>query len=75
MDLYTCTRHYFAWYPWNALRLEPHEIALQLGHRDGGDLVRKQCGHADGDRPPADPRGVAKAPAAPVSLDSRRTRS
>ena len=48
MDLYTCTRHYFAWYAWNVLELKPHEIALQLGHRDGGQLVRKRYGHADG---------------------------
>jgi hypothetical protein len=41
------TRHYFAWYALNVLRLEPHEIAAQLGHKDGGKLVRELYGHAD----------------------------
>ena len=74
MDLYSSTRHYFAWYAWNVLRLEPHEIALQLGHRDGGELVRKRYGHADGAIARERIReAFAKAPAAPVSLDSRRS--
>lgn len=44
--LYTCTRHYFGWYALNVLRLEPREIAAQLGHRDGGKLVRELYGHS-----------------------------
>jgi integrase len=47
MDLYTATRHYFAWYALNVLDLPPHVIALQLGHRDGGGLVRTNYGHPD----------------------------
>ena len=31
----------------NALDLPPHVIALQLGHRDGGGLVRTNDGHPD----------------------------
>jgi integrase len=47
VDLYTATRHYFGWYALNIARLDPHEIALQLGHRDGGELVRTNYGHPD----------------------------
>ena len=47
VDLYTATRHYFAWYALNVLDLPPHVIALQLGHRDGGGLVRTNDGHPD----------------------------
>ena len=47
VSLYLATRHYFGWYALNVLRLEPHVIALQLGHRDGGELVRTNYGHPD----------------------------
>ena len=47
VDLYTATRHYFGWYAMNVLELPPHVIALQFGHRDGGDLVRSTYGHPD----------------------------
>ncbi len=47
VDLYTVTRHFFAWYAWNVLELNERDIALQLGHRDGGKLVRTTYGHAD----------------------------
>ena len=47
LALYTCTRHYFGWYALNVLRLDPHDIASQLGHRDGGALVRGLYGHPD----------------------------
>jgi integrase len=47
VDLYTATRHYFGWYAWNVLGLDPRDIALHFGHQDGGELVRKLYGHAD----------------------------
>jgi integrase len=47
LDLYLATRHYFASYALNVLRLPEHVIAHQLGHRDGGALVRKVYGHSD----------------------------
>jgi integrase len=45
--LYLATRHYFGWYALNVLELPPHVIALQLGHDDGGTLVRELYGHPD----------------------------
>jgi integrase len=47
LSLYLATRHYFGWYALNVLELPPHVIALQLGHADGGGLVRKLYGHPD----------------------------
>jgi integrase len=47
MTLYLATRHYFGWYALNVLELEPHVIAEQLGHRDGGRLVVELYGHPD----------------------------
>jgi integrase len=47
VDLYTATRHHFAWYAWNVLRLEPADIAQHFGHQDGGELVRRLYGHFD----------------------------
>jgi hypothetical protein len=47
MTLYLATRHYFGWYALNVLDLEPHVIAAQLGHRDGGRLVVELYGHPD----------------------------
>jgi integrase len=47
VDLYTATRHYFGWYALNVLGLPPHVIALNFGHRDGGELVGKNYGHPD----------------------------
>jgi len=46
-SLYLATRHYFGWYALNVLDLPPHVIALQLGHTDGGRLVRDLYGHPD----------------------------
>jgi integrase len=46
-SLYLATRHYFGWYALNVLELPPHIIALQLGHDDGGGLVRELYGHPD----------------------------
>jgi hypothetical protein len=47
VELYIATRHYFGWYAWNVLELDPRDIALQFGHGDGGELVRKLYGHPD----------------------------
>ena len=47
VSLYLATRHYFGWYALNVLELPPHVIALQLGHTDGGRLVRELYGHPD----------------------------
>ena len=47
MTLYLATRHYFGWYALNILELEPHIIAEQLGHKDGGRLVVQLYGHPD----------------------------
>lgn len=46
-SLYLATRHYFGWYAMNVPELPPHVIALQLGHDDGGTLVRELYGHPD----------------------------
>lgn len=46
-SLYLATRHFFGWYALNVLELPPHVIALQLGHTDGGRLVRELYGHPD----------------------------
>jgi integrase len=47
LELYMATRHYFGWYAWNVLELDARDIALQFGHQDGGELVRKLYGHPD----------------------------
>jgi integrase len=46
-SLYLATRHYWGWYALNVLELEPHVIAEQLGHRDGGRLVIELYGHPE----------------------------
>jgi integrase len=69
VDLYTCTRHYFAWYAWNILGLSPEDIADHFGHQDGGELVRKLYGHFDSGLSRARVReAFAAAPAAPAVL-------
>jgi integrase len=47
VSLYLATRHFYGWYAMNVLELPPHVIALQLGHTDGGRLVRELYGHPD----------------------------
>jgi len=54
-SLYLATRHFYGWYALNVLDMAPHEIALQLGHDDGGELVRELYGHPDA--------GIARAKA------------
>jgi integrase len=69
VDLYTATRHYFGWYAWNVLGLDARDIALQFGHQDGGELVRKLYGHPDAARARARVReAFRQAPTAPVPL-------
>lgn len=50
MTLYLASRHYFGWYAINVLGLPPHVVAEQLGHKDGGKLVRTLYGHPDSSR-------------------------
>ena len=51
-----------------------HVDRAQLGHRDGGELVRELYGHPDAAIAREKIRAAfATAPAVPVSLDSRRT--
>jgi integrase len=45
--LYLATRHFAGWFMLNVLRQTCEDIALALGHTDGGDLVRKLYGHLD----------------------------
>jgi hypothetical protein len=47
VSLYLATRHFYGWYALNVLELPAHVIALQLGHDDGGRLVRELYGHPD----------------------------
>jgi integrase len=49
VDLYTATRHHFAWYAWNVLCLDPADIAQHFGHQDGGELVRRLYGQGGAD--------------------------
>ena len=44
------TRQYFSWHAWNALELDARDIAIQFGHQDGGELVRKLYEHPDAAR-------------------------
>lgn len=46
-SLYRATRHYAASYLYNVLDLPAEDVAIQLGHRDGGQLVREVYGHRD----------------------------
>ena len=45
--LYMATRHFAGWYMVNVLRLAPEDVAVALGHTDGGYLVRTLYGHLD----------------------------
>jgi integrase len=47
--LYLCTRHFAGWYMVNVLDLPSEDVAIALGHTDGGDLVRRLYGHRDTD--------------------------
>jgi hypothetical protein len=72
VDLYTATRHHFAWYAWNVLELDPADIAQHFGHQDGGELVRRLYGHFDQARARDRVRkAFVAAPAAPVPIAAR----
>jgi integrase len=49
-SLYLATRHFAGWYMVNELELPSEDVAIALGHTDGGELVRKLYGHRDRDR-------------------------
>jgi hypothetical protein len=73
VDLYTATRHHFAWYGWNVLELDPADIAQHFGHQDGGELVRRLYGHFDQGRARDRIRtAFGGAPAAPTPLRERK---
>lgn len=46
-SLYLATRHFAGWYFYNVLELPAEDVAIQLGHEDGGELVRWLYGHRD----------------------------
>lgn len=46
-SLYLATRHFAGWYMTNILELASEDVAIALGHTDGGELVRKLYGHRE----------------------------
>lgn len=72
VPLYLTTRHWFGWFALNVQQLVPHVIALQLGHHDGGRLVRELSGHPDGalarERTRRAFRSIAPVETLPVSV-------
>jgi integrase len=48
--LYLASRHFCGWYLYNVLELPAEDVAIQLGHEDGGLLVRTLYGHRDRER-------------------------
>jgi integrase len=49
-SLYLATRHFAGWWMVNVLDLPSEDVAIALGHTDGGQLVRQLYGHRDKDR-------------------------
>jgi len=49
-SLYLATRHLAGSYMVNVLELPSEDVAIALGHTDGGELVRRLNGHRDRDR-------------------------
>jgi hypothetical protein len=49
-SIYIATRHFAGWYMVNVLELPSADVAIALGHTDGGELVRKLYGHRDRER-------------------------
>jgi len=49
-SLYLATRHFAGWYMVNVLDLPSEDVAIALGHTDGGELVRRLYGHRDHER-------------------------
>jgi integrase len=70
VSLYLATRHFYGWYAMNVLELPPHVIALQLGHTDGGRLVRELYGHPDAALARARTREAFRSVAPVVALPS-----
>jgi integrase len=46
-SLYLATRHFAGWYMVNILEMSSEDVAIALGHQDGGNLVRRLYGHRD----------------------------
>jgi len=46
-NLYLATRHFAGWYMVNVLEMPSEDVAIALGHQDGGNLVRQLYGHRD----------------------------
>lgn len=46
-SLYLATRHFAGWYMVNVLELPSEDVAIALGHTDGGLLVRQLYGHRE----------------------------
>jgi integrase len=46
-DFYEAGRHFAGWYMTNVLDLPAEDVAIALGHTDGGHLVRTLYGHRD----------------------------
>jgi integrase len=46
-SLYLATRHFAGWYMVNELGMPSEDVAIALGHQDGGNLVRRLYGHRD----------------------------
>jgi hypothetical protein len=46
----SATRHFAGWYMVNMLKLPSEDVAIALGHTDGGELVGKLYGHRDRER-------------------------
>lgn len=49
-SLYLATRHFAGWYMVNVLEMPSEDVAIALGHQDGGNLVRRLYGHRDHNR-------------------------
>lgn len=49
-SLYLATRHFAGWYMVNVLEMPSEDVAIALGHQDGGNLVRRLYGHRDNNR-------------------------
>jgi integrase len=47
--LYVATRHFCGWWLVNEYGMHSEDVAIQLGHEDGGELVRTLYGHRDRD--------------------------
>lgn len=46
-SLYLATCHFAGWYMVNVLEMSSEDVAIALGHQDGGNLVRRLYGHRD----------------------------